>query len=242
MAGRPVASTCWPPLSLPNREGRGDHDYAPHRDRRSDRPAAQPRPVRRAHLALPGLPHPAVDRGHRPLRADDRLAGAVPVPSSGPGSGRHRRRADVAGDRLARTASPGREPRRRAGGVAVAVPRLVLPLRWFPGAGPVAGLALPAPLGRSDDHRPPRPALPGPGPAARPGQGDGHVLYRPGASAAGVGPVRGRLRRPGREPRPRLRRHAVPHPHAPRRVRWCWSSSAATPWPPSSPPCLPLLM
>jgi hypothetical protein len=26
------------------------------------------------------------------------------------------------------------------------------------------------------------------------------------------GPVRGRLRRPGRGPRPRVRRHAVPHP------------------------------
>ena len=29
---------------------------------------------------------------------------------------------------------------------------------------------------------------------------------------------------------------------APPPVRWCWSSSAATPWPPSSPPCLLPLM
>ena len=164
------------------------------------------------------------------------LAGAVPVPSSGPGPGRHHRCADVAGDRLARPGGPGREHRRRAGAVAVAVPRLVLPLHWHPGSWPVAGLALPAPLGRGDDHRPPRPGLPGPGAAARPRQGFGNPLHRPGAGPAGVGPVRGRLRRPGRQPGPRVRRHAVPDPLRLARVRWCWSSSAATPWPPSSPP------
>ena len=51
--------------------------------------------------------------------------------------------ADVAGDRLARPGGPGREHRRRAGAVAVAVPRLVLPLHRHPGSWPVAGLALP---------------------------------------------------------------------------------------------------
>ena len=48
-----------------------------------------------------------------------------------------------------------------AGAVAVAVPGLVLPLHRHPGSGPVAGLALPAPLGRGDDHRPPRPVYQG---------------------------------------------------------------------------------
>ena len=31
--------------------------------------------------------------------------------------------------------------------------------------------------------------------------------------------------------------HPVPGPHGQVRARWCWSSSAGTPWPPSSPPC-----
>ena len=47
----------------------------------------------------------------------------------------------------------------------------------------------------------------------------------------------GRLRRPGRQPGARVRRDAVPGPHRPLRARWCWSSSAATPWPSSSRPC-----
>ena len=40
----------------------------------------------------------------------------------------------------------------------------------------------------------------------------------------------------GREPGARVRRAAVPGPHRQVRARWCWSSSAATPWPPWSPP------
>ena len=47
----------------------------------------------------------------------------------------------------------------------------------------------------------------------------------------------GRLRRPGRQPGARVRGDAVPGPHRPGPARWCWSSSAATPWPPSSRPC-----
>ena len=83
------------------------------------------------------------------------------------------------------------------------------------------------------------------------------ALHRPGAGPAGVGPVRGRLRRPGRQPGPRVRRHAVPDPlrlpgcagagvrpprrpgrHHPRpghpRSRWtcgrCRSAAARTAW------------
>ena len=83
----------------------------------------------------------------------------------------------------------------------------------------------------------PGPVLPGPAPAAGARQGHLHPVHRPGAGPAGVRPVRRRLRRPGRQPGARVRRHAVPGPHRPLRARWCWSSSAATPWPPSSPPC-----
>ena len=34
-----------------------------------------------------------------------------------------------------------------------------------------------------------------------------------------------------------VRGGVVPGPVGRTRVRWCWSSSAVTPWPPSSPPC-----
>ena len=47
----------------------------------------------------------------------------------------------------------------------------------------------------------------------------------------------GRRRQARGEPGARVRRAAVPGPHRQVRARWCWSSSAATPWPPSSPPC-----
>jgi hypothetical protein len=60
-----------------------------------------------------------------------------------------------------------------------------------PSAGPVAGLALPAPLGRGDDYRPPRSGLPGPGAATGAGQGFGNPFHRPGAGPARVRPVGG---------------------------------------------------
>ena len=91
--------------------------------------------------------------------------------------------------------------------------------RWVDrtGAGQVAGLVLPAPLGRGDDDRRPGPAVPGPHPAARPGQGHRDPVHRPGAGPAGLRPVRGRLRQAGGEPGARVRRAAVPGPH--RQVR-----------------------
>ena len=50
-----------------------------------------------------------------------------------------------------------------------------------------------------------------------------------GQSAADFAESRG-------EPGARVRRDAVPGPLRQVRARWCWSSSAGTPWPPSSPP------
>ena len=81
------------------------------------------------------------------------------------------------------------------------------------------------------------PVVSGPDPAARARQGHRHPVHRPGTCPAGLGPVRGRLRRSRGEPGARVRRDAVPGPHRQVRARWCWSSSAVTPWPPSSPPC-----
>ena len=82
-----------------------------------------------------------------------------------------------------------------------------------PGSGPVAGLALPPPLGRRNDDWPSRPGVSGPGLAARAGQGVGNRVHRPGTSTAGLGPVRGRLRRPGAQPGPRVPGTAMPRPH-----------------------------
>ena len=59
-----------------------------------------------------------------------------------------------------------------------------------PGLWPVAALALPAALGCGDDHRPPRPGLPGPPAAAGARQGGLHPLHRPGAGPPGLRPVR----------------------------------------------------
>ena len=80
------------------------------------------------------------------------------------------------------------------------------------------------------------PVVSGPDHPARARQGHRDPVHRPGAGPAGLRPVRGRLRQLRGEPGARVRRPVVPGPHGPVRARWCWSSSAATPWPPSSPP------
>ena len=103
------------------------------------------------------------------------------------------------------------------GGLAVVLAVLVHPLGESPGAGQVADLVLPAPLGRGHDDRRPGPAVPGPHPAARPGQGHRHPVHRPGAGPAGLRAVRGRLRQTRGEPGARVRRPALPGPH--RQVR-----------------------
>ena len=74
MAGRLAASTCWPPLSLPNREGRGDQSCAAFVTGDEIAQVTQPRPVRLPGLAVPGLPDPAVDRPSCCVQAA-RLAG-----------------------------------------------------------------------------------------------------------------------------------------------------------------------
>jgi hypothetical protein len=83
-----------------------------------------------------------------------------------------------------------------------------------------------------NDDWPSRPGVSGPGLAARAGQGVGNRVHRPGTSTAGLGPVRGRLRRPGAQPGPRVPGTAMPRPHRLAGCAGIWSSSAATPWPP----------
>ena len=102
-------------------------------------------------------------------------------------------------------------------GLAVVLAGLVLPLGRPPGPGHVAGLVLPAPLGRGDDDRRAGAVVSGPDPAARAGQGHRHPVHRPGAGPAGLRPVRGRLRQARGQPGARVRRPAVPGPH--RQVR-----------------------
>ena len=91
--------------------------------------------------------------------------------------------------------------------------------RWVatPARNTLAGLGLPPQLARGDDHRRPGPLLPGPDHPARPGQGHRDPVRRPGSGPAGLRPMRGRLRRPGRQPGPRVPGDAVPGPH--RQVR-----------------------
>ena len=119
--------------------------------------------------------------------------------------------------RLARPRRPGRLGGGGPGGLAVVLAVLVHPLGESPGAGQVAGLVLPAPVGRGHDDRRPGPAVPGPHPAARARQGHRHPVHRPGAGPAGLRAVRGRLRQARGEPGARVRRPAVPGPH--RQVR-----------------------
>ena len=105
-----------------------------------------------------------------------------------------------------------------------------------PARGNLAGLGLPPQVGRGDDHRRPGPVLPGPDHPARARQGHRHPVRRPGPRPPRLRPV----------PRPTSPRKLTTWPTGTGRCcagsalaspgRWCWSSSAATPWPPSSPP------
>ena len=83
------------------------------------------------------------------------------------------------------------------------------------------------------------PVVSGPDPAARAGQGRRHPVCRPGArsgwspgSPRPTSPIGPTTWRTGS-----ARCCAGSAPPGP--GRWCWSSSAGTPWPPSSPPCHP---
>ena len=105
--------------------------------------------------------------------------------------------------------------RRHADRLAVVLAGLVLPVGRPPGPGQVAGLVLPAPVGRGDDDRRGGAVVSGPDPAARARQGHRHPVHRPGICPAGLRPVRGRLRQLRGEPGARVRRDAVPGPHRP---------------------------
>ena len=103
-----------------------------------------------------------------------------------------------------------------AGDLAVLLAVLVHPVGDRTCAGQVAGLVvLPAPVGRGDERRRPGPLVPGPHPDARARQGHRHEVHRPGTGPAGLRPGRGRFRQAGRQPGPRVRRPAVPHPLGP---------------------------
>ena len=115
-------------------------------------------------------------------------------------------------------------------------PVVLRPVGERPGPGQLAGLGLPAQVGRGDDHRRPGPVLPGPDHPARAREGHRHPVRRPGPGPARLRPVRGRLRQEGRQPGPRVSGACCAGSAPPGPGRWCWSSSAATPWPPSSPP------
>ena len=104
------------------------------------------------------------------------------------------RRGDLGQARLGHPRRPGPGRRRHADRLAVVLAGLVLPVGRPPGPGQVAGLVLPAPLGRGDDDRRGGAVVSGPDPAARARQGHRHPVYRPGACPAGLRPVRGRLR------------------------------------------------
>ena len=146
------------------------------------------------------------------------------------------RRGDLGQARLGHPRRPGPGRRRHADRLAVVLAGLVLPVGRPPSAGHVAGLVLPAPVGRRDDDRRGRAVVSGPDPAARARQGHRHPVHRPGDmsgwSRASPRPTSPSARRTWRTGSGRCCAGSAP----PGRVRWCWSSSAGTPWPPSSPP------
>ena len=187
-------------------------------------------------LAGAGLPDPGRDRAARPALPAAGLAGPAGRPAS---AGRQRAgpaSAHLGQPRLARCRRPGRLGRGSPGGLAVVLAVLVHPLGDRPGAAQVADLVLPAPLGRGHDDRRPGPVVSGPDPAARARQGHRHPVHRPGAGPAGLRAVRRptspNTRTTWRTGSARCCAGSAP----PSPGRCCWSSSAATPWPPSSPP------
>ena len=161
-----------------------------------------------------------------------RVAGPAdrPAPAGRRRAGPARRHLDQ--PRLARRRRPGRLGGGGPGGLAVVLAVLVHPLGESPGAREVAGLVLPAPVGRCHDHRRPGPGVSRPDPAARPRQGHRHPVHRPGAGPAGLRAVRGGLRPAGGEPGARVRRPAVPGPH--RQVR-CGAAGVRPPRRPGRP-------
>ncbi len=129
------------------------------------------------------------------------------------------RGAGLAAVRLARPGRPGPGPRRRAGGVAVALARLVHPVGVPARAGPVAALGLLAALGRGDGDLRAGADVPGPPAAASPGPGDLDPLHRPGARPAGVrASARPTIAARADNLAAELRRAPVPHPHRPARL------------------------
>ena len=207
--------------------------------RRPGRPGQQPRPVRHAGLAVPGVPHTRLDDHHRAGLAAARRSGRLhrPPPPAGPRSGRLVLRLAFPG--MARHQRTHRRGPRCLAGMAVASPGVVFPVRRPARAGEMAAVALPAALGRRHDHQPPCPTLPGPDPAARSRQGVLDPLHRPGARPARLRPVRGGLREPGRESGARVRGLAVPGPLRPARLHRGGAGPPGRPRRPHSRPAHP---
>ena len=173
-------------------------------------------------FALPGLagtdlPDPC--RVH-PAGAAGPAAGlAGPADRPAPAGRRHRGSAGpgLGERRLAGPGLAGRLGRGGPGRVAVLLAGLVHPVGQLTCPGPVAGLVLPAPLGRGDGHLRGSALAPGAGHPAGSGQGVRHPVHRPGSRPAGLRAVPGRRRQARRRPGARVRRPAVPGPH--RQVR-----------------------
>ena len=146
-------------------------------------------------------------------------------------------RGDLGQARLGHPRRPGPGRRRHAGLLAVVLAGLVLPVGRPTGPGQVAGLVLPAPVGRGDDDcrggcRGIRagPCCPCSARSPRPGMSTG---YTSGWSRASRWPTSRIMRITWRTGSARCcAGSARPGPG-----RWCWSSSAVTPWPSPSPPC-----
>ena len=139
--------------------------------------------------------------------------------------------------RLDRPGRHGGLGRAGPGDLAALLAGFVHPVGGDARTGQVAGLGLPAPLGRGDDHRRPGPLVSGPDHLARPRQGHLHPVRRPGTRPAGVRPVAPPTSPTGPTTWPTGSAPCYAGSAPPGPGRWCWSSSAVTPWPPSSPPC-----
>ena len=181
---------------------------------------------------------PRRDHRHRP---GGPAAGVAGPPGHPPPGGRHRpgrAGAGLAERRLAGPGPPGGLGGGGAGRLAVLLAVLVHPVDHRPGAGQVAGLVvLPAPVGRGDGHLRHGALASGPDLSCRcsarcppPGTPTGWPSGWSPASPRLISPSARRTWRTGSAPC-----CAGSAPHG--RGRWCWSSSAATPWPPSSRPC-----
>ena len=166
----------------------------------------------------PDLPHARLGDHDRPAGPGDRRHTQVPGPAPGARPGARRPGPRLEPGRMARPGHPHRHRDRAAHRLAVALAWVVLPVHRLPGPRQVAALALPAALAGRADHRPPGAGVPRPGPGAGARQGPLHPVHRPGARPARLRPGPRRLRRPGREPGPRVRRNPVPGPPGPARL------------------------